>query len=94
MAVLERLNMTNYEFWALVVMLAIAILSNAINYLTARIAREKDREKMDAISKSIGELKTSIERLGTKYLKIEKDSREVDITLKTADLLLRAGGRN
>jgi len=88
------LNMTNYEFWALVVMLAIAILSNAINYLTARIAREKDREKMDAISKSIGELKTSIERLGTKYLKIEKDSREVDITLKTADLLLRAGGRN
>ena len=88
------MNMTNYEFWALVVMLAIAILSNAINYLTARIAREKDREKMDAISKSIGELKTSIERLGTKYLKIEKDSREVDITLKTADLLLRAGGRN
>ena len=86
--------MTNYEFWALVVMLAIAILSNAINYLTARIARAKDREKMDVISKSIGELKTSIERLGTKYLKMEKDSREVDITLKTADLLLRAGGRN
>jgi hypothetical protein len=72
-------------------MLAIAVLSNAVNWWTAKTAREKDRQKIDAISKAASELKTTIETLGMKYLKLEKESRETDFALKTADLVIRAG---
>ena len=83
--------MTEYEFWTLFVMLAIAILTNAVNYRTASIARKKDREKMDAINLAVSELKTTIEGLGKKYIKLENESREADFMLKAADLAVRAG---
>jgi hypothetical protein len=84
-------SMTDYEFWTLFVMLMVAILTNAVSYWTARTARENDRKKIDAMAQAVSDMRTTIENLGKKYLRMERESRDADIVLKVADLTLRAG---
>ncbi len=75
-------------------MLGIAIGTNVVTFMSARMARKTDQQKIDAVKDAVNGIRTSVDSLGNKYLKLEKESRNAELLLRIADLVQRIPEKN